>query len=384
MTRGRGAGRTARPAREAGDGTARATGTPSSSPVAGRWLFTGTDGRLTAYACGRDGLLRWTEAQAPDSGWTGPEELEVPGWTGHAALAQSHEGYVHIVVARTAPDTDGEGGPEIAVATQHQSGRGLTWWTNLGTPGLPGGPQGDGLAVPPTLAVNQSDGSVHVIVSLRLGGILRRSRSLQGVWGAWKEMTPDPYEGRVTAYMPTDGRLELIALGPAGVDRWAGIAKGRFHLADHVATPVVAGTPAVCETGPRRVTYFWRYPGDGSLVAWRTGNQQGQSGLMGLGGAGGRGAPGVCRALVGGYDCTVLVQVGAEDQIELTAYVTENESYGAWWTPLGAGGLRAPQVAVDALGRIVVAGFDRDGALVLTRQDTTQQGLAFGPWHTAG
>lgn len=40
-------------------------------------------------------------------------------------------------------------------------------------------------------------------------------------------------------------------------------------------------------------------------------------------------------------------------------------------------------MAVDATGRIVVAAFDADGALICTRQDTTQQGLAFGPWDAA-
>lgn len=89
------------------------------------------------------------------------------------------------------------------------------------------------------------------------------------------------------------------------------------------------------------------------------------------------------RAVIGGYDCTVLAQTGAEGDIELTAYVTENEGYGTWWASLGGHGAHAPQVAVDAAGRIVVAALDADGALICTRQDTTQQGLVFGPWDAA-
>lgn len=104
---------------------------------------------------------------------------------------------------------------------------------------------------------------------------------------------------------------------------------------------------------------------------------------MALGGAGGQGPAGVCRALIGEYDCTVLTQVGAQGDIELTAYVTENEGYGAWWASLGGRGLRTPQVAVDSAGRVVVAALDPAGALVTARQDPTHPTLTFTPWHPA-
>lgn len=382
MNRGKGGGRTSNPARGTRDSGLRGPGPLWSSPPSGNWLFKGSDGRLTAYASGPRGLLRWTEAPAPFTGWTGPEAFGVPGWTGPVAMARSREGYVHFVAATQAPD--GSGATEISVATQFQTGRGITDWHRLGVPAVAGGPTGDGLAGPPRIAVNQRSGSTHVIVSLRHGGILRRSRNEAGVWGGWKQMAPQSYEGHATPLMPEGGQLELLALGPVGADRWAGIGQGRFQLADRIPSPVVPGTPAVCETGPRRVTYFWRYPGDGSLVAWRAAGPGVQGGLMGLGGAGGRGMPGVVRAVLGGYDCTVIAQTGADGDVELTAYVTENESYGTWWTSLPGRGTEAPQVAVDPSGRIVVAAFDEDGALVVARQDTTREGLAFGPWHAAG
>ncbi|MFJ9078944.1 hypothetical protein ACIRO3_27445 [Streptomyces sp. NPDC102278] len=350
-------------------------------PAAGTWLFAGGDGRLTAYACGPDGLLRWTEAAAPAVGWTGPETFEVPGWTGSVAMARSREGYVHFAAPVTS--RDGSGRPEIAVCTQFQSGRALTDWRGLGVPHVRGGPADDRPTGPPRVAVNQRSGSVHVLVSLREGGVLRCSRNAEGVWGGWKQLSPHPYEGDVTPLMPAGGPLELLALGPAGADRWTGAGQGRFRLADRVPSPVVPGTPAACETGPRRVTYFWRYPGDGSLVAWRAGEPGLGETLVGLGDAGGRGAPGVVRASLGGYDCTVLTHIGADGGVELTAYVTENERYGTWRVSLGGHGARAPQPAVDAAGRIVVAAFDRDGTLVCTRQDIAQ-GLVFGPWDTAG
>ncbi|MFB6811997.1 hypothetical protein [Streptomyces sp. NPDC056387] len=381
MIRGKGGARTASSARGAQPAPPGGPGSRRSSPPAGNWLFRGSDGRLTAYACTPHGLLRWTEAAAPRTGWTGPDVFEVPGWMGTVSMAQSREGYVHFVALRAAQD--GSGRPEVIVSTQFQPGRAMMDWHGLGTPGLRGGPADDRPAGPPRVAVNQRSGSTHVLVSMRRGGVLRRSRNAEGAWGGWKQVAPEPYESGVTPLMPAGGQLEMLVLGPAGADRWAGVGQGRFALAHRIPTAVVPGTATVCETGPRRVTYFWRYPGDGSLVAWRAGQQGVQGGLMGLGGAGGRGAPGVARADLGGYDCTVLAQTGAGGDIEVTAYVTENEGYGTWWASLGGHGAYAPQVAVDRSGRIVVAAFDADGSLVCTRQDTTQQGLVFGPWEAA-
>lgn len=319
--------------------------------------------------------MRWTEAPG-QHGWLEPDVIAVPGWAGRAAMAQTSEGYVHFAALRRAPA--GTGAPEVVVATQFQSGRGLTDWRSLGVPG-------DGVSAGPVIAVNQVSGTVHVLVSLRAGGILRCSRNAEGGWGRWKAVTPDPYTGDLLAVMPHGGPLEIIAVGAAGVDRWVGVANGRFELRDRLRTPVVDGTPTALETGARRATYFWRYPGDDSLVAWRPGAQaQQDGGLLPVGGAAGSGRAGAARALVGGFDCTVLAQPGADGSIEVTAYVTENESYGTWWAPLGGARAYAPQVAVDSAGRIVVAALDGTGGILMARQDTAQQGLAFEGWSPVG
>ncbi|NXY94084.1 hypothetical protein HYE82_06685 [Streptomyces sp. BR123] len=378
MIRGKDGSRAASSARGAQDARTGGPGERQSTPPAGTWLFKGGDGRLTAYACTPGGLLRWTEAAAPLTGWTGPDAFEVPGWLGAASMARTREGYVHFAGLRAAED--GSGLPEVIVSTQFQPGRPMIDWYGLGAPALRGGPEGDRLTGPPRITVNQRSGSTHVLVSLRHSGILRRSRNAEGAWGAWKQVTAQPYPGEVVPLMPTGGVLEVLAVGPSGPDRWSGVGQGRFGLADRIPTPVVPGTPVAYETGPRRATYFWRYPGDGSLVAWRAARQGVQGGLVGLGGAGGRGAPGVARAVLGGYDCTVLAQTGADGDIEVTAYVTENEGYGIWWASIGGRGAYAPQVDVDAAGRVVVAAFDESGTPLCARQDTSVQGLAFGPW----
>ncbi|MER7762623.1 hypothetical protein [Streptomyces sp. NPDC097619] len=375
MNRGRGGNRSA----VSPHGTDRPPhGTDGRGPAlpTGTWLFAGGDGLLTAYLPAPGALLRWTEDPTSPGRWSGPDTVEIPGGTGPVDMARSPEGYVHFIALRRSP----EGAPEVAFATQFQSRRALTDWHPLGVPGVRGGPTGDSLTGPPRIVVNRRSGSVHVLVSLRLGGIVRRSRNPNGGWGGWKHISPEPVIGGITAAMPAGGALELLAEGGAGIERWAGAGQGRFALTERIGTPLVPGSATVCETGRGRATYFWRYPGDGSLVAWRAPHREVQGGLMGLGGAGGRGAPGAGRAMIGGYDCTVLAQSGAQGDIELTAYVTENEGYGAWWASLGGRDLRAPQVAVDGSGRIVVAALDARGVPSVARQDPGGDGLAFGGW----
>ncbi|MFB9512583.1 hypothetical protein [Streptomyces purpureus] len=347
----------------------------------GRWLFTGSDGLVTAYASGPEGLIRWTET--PSGAFTGPESIEVPRWVGPLTLSRSGEGYVHFAGLRWPV---GGGPAHVVVSAQFQSGRGLMDWYDLGVPAAPGVEGEDTVVFGPVVVVNPVTGGVHVLVSLRAGGIVRRVRSGEGRWGRWKSVTTDPYTGEFAAAMPAGGSLEVLAVGRAGVDRWVGASGGRFELRDRFTTPIADGTQTAVETGPKRTTYFWRYPGDDSLVAWRAQSRTSQGGLMALGGAGGGGRPGAARTTIGGYDCTVLAQRGGHGGVEVSAYVTENEGYGAWWASLGetGPGSSAPQVAVDGAGRIVVAVLDKAGDLLVARQDLTQDGLAFGGWTRHG
>ncbi|MFF0434551.1 hypothetical protein ACFYU9_20245 [Streptomyces sp. NPDC004327] len=352
-------------------------------PPAGRWLFTGGDGRLTAYAATATGLLRWTETA--HGAFEGPRPIEVPGWAGGLSLARSSQGYVCFAGLRRAPQGDAL---HVIVSTQYQTGRPLIDWSDLGVPVGAGGGGDDPVVAGPLVVVNQNSGSVHVLVSLRHGGIVRRSRTPEGRWGQWKNVTDRPYAGEFTAAMAAGGPLEVLAVSADGsVDRWAGAGGGRFELRDRFGIAVADGTLTVLETGKKRSTYLWRYPGDDSLVAWRAATGTAQSaGVMALGGPGGRGRPGAVRTVIGEYDCTVLAQCGAHGGIEVTAYVTENEGYGTWWAPIGdpAVAATAPQPGVDGAGRLVVAALDRTGALLLSRQDLTQDGLVFGPWERMG
>lgn len=337
---------------------------------------------MTAYRTTADGLVRWTEPPKSKGSLPSLDRIIVPDWAGRVSMAQSREGYVHFAALQV----DAGGSRGIAVATQFQTGRALAGWHTLGAPKAAGAAPNDTLVHGPLIVVNPAVGSVHVLASLRHSGVFRRSRNPDGNWGGWKPVTDRAYPSEPGVVMTEGGPLEVLATGPGGADRWVGTSNGRFELADSIGTPIVAGTVTAHETGPKRATYFWRYPGDGSLVAWR--RPQGQpgagGGLMPLGGAGGTGAPSVTRALVNGYDCTVLAQTSLEGAVEVAAYVTENEGYGMWWARIEGLGIQSPQVAVDGAGRIVVAALDKEGDLLVARQDPGQEGLAFGPWGRVG
>ncbi|MFI6858906.1 hypothetical protein ACIBKZ_03215 [Streptomyces sp. NPDC050421] len=351
-------------------------GAPQVSAGPGRWLFTGRDGRMTAYGTSADGLVRWTEMAGGTGAWSGPDSFEVPHWAGRVVMAQSREGYVCFAALQ-----DQDGAQSIAVATQFQTGRALAGWHSLGLPKRDGAAFDDVLVHSPLIAVNPATSSVHVLVSLSRSGVFRCSRKPEGEWGSWKPVTDRAYPSEPGVVMTEGGPLEVLAIGPAGADHWVGTSKGRFQLVGSVGTPVVSGSVTAHETGPKRATYFWRYPGDGSLVAWRRPDRQGtDGGLMTLGGAGGIGAPSVTRAFIGGYDCTVLAQTGVDGAVEITAYVTENEGYGMWWAQVEGRGMQSPQVAVDGAGRVVVAALDSEGSLLVARQNHAIEGLGFEPW----
>lgn len=105
----------------------------AETPLDGRWLVRGKDGRLTAYARNEDGLLRWTEERPGGPGWEGPEFFPVPALT-HLGLAQGADGYVHFVGRRVRDGADGTPRVDLVHAIQYQTGRPVTAWRTLGNP----------------------------------------------------------------------------------------------------------------------------------------------------------------------------------------------------------------------------------------------------------
>ncbi|MCX5375242.1 hypothetical protein [Streptomyces sp. NBC_00091] len=338
--------------------------------MAGRWLLAGKDGRLTAYARAENGLLRWTERAPGGPEWSGPEFFPAEGLA-DLAVGQGPDGYAHFVGRRQ------ERREETVTVTYHhavqyQSGRPMGPWDSLGT--LYQKPDMSHRGGPPALAVD-AQGAPHVFVRNAGRGVHVRRQDTKGNWSAWEDLRGSKTFEGAAADSTAEGRVWLAVPGEKGISLWAQSGPGR-SLRKSGDVPYLAqdGSLRTLETAPGRVTHFWHAADGSGVSACREG-----AGVFGLGGGPGHGAVAAVRALVDGYDCTVLAHRTVGGRTALAAYPTEQEAVGLWWTEIGEECLGSPALAVDAGGRVVIASISARGELLVNRQKDNS-GLSLGRW----
>ncbi|MCP9205724.1 hypothetical protein [Streptomyces cucumeris] len=344
-------------------------------------LLRGKDGRLTAYAPVAGGVARWTEERPGGPSWTGPRLIAAPD-LGAVTVAQGADGYAHLVGLRRKPGPEGEP-PRIDVvhATQFQTGRPLTAWHALGTPH----PKDRGKAArtgAPAVAVDSS-GAVHVFVRNAGHGVSCRRQDAKGKWGGWTDLKGKDVLDGLSAAATADGRVELLAPAGAGAAlRWFQPEPGgTLRRGDDIPARVQAWSASAVESSRDTVTHYWRDADGGGLLAWRPETED----TVALGGEEGSGPVAVLRAPVDGHDCTVLVHRDTRSgRLSVAAHPTEDEAAGVWWTPSGEQGAHDPALALDGMGRVVLAALSLDGALLVARQKTDERGLALRAWSRAG
>ncbi|WP_405828124.1 hypothetical protein [Streptomyces sp. NBC_00105] len=379
---------------ETGRGVTSATAAVPGSEIAAAadgglaargWLRLGRDGRLTAYASCSEGLVRWTESAPGSDVWQGPDLFPVEGWAGRFTLAQDSNGFVWFAGTRY---RDGApGGREFIIAAQYQTGRPLGDWRAVGNP-FPE-PEREGESQPPPgdpMVLPDGAGSLHVVATRFGSGVCGRTRRADGKWDNWTDYQGKWARGAVVPLVTAQGRAEFLAPFRGGASYWSQDRPGNaFRWLGRMQADAVEGTFSAYETGPGTGTYFWRHPADGGVIAYRPMAPAGAPRApMPLGGAGGAGPVGIARTRINGYDCTVLLQRGAEGCPEIAAYPTEGEQYGAWWAPVGDRCAGLPAIALDARGAVTIAMIDTDGGLRIARQDLMDAGLAFEPWCLVG
>lgn len=326
----------------------------------GRWLLLGKDGRLTAYARARGGLLRWTETCPGGPRWSGPEFFPVPDLT-HLSVVQGPDTYVHFLGRRERRKGDGPAAVDIVHAIQYQSGRPVTEWRSLGNPhqdrekaarfGVPVG------------AVSAS-GRVHVLVRNAGRGLMLRREAPTGKWEPWADLKGSGVQDGLAVVTHGSGRIEVLAGGERDAMWWRQAEPdGDFRQEPNIALRVTPGTAAALETAPDRATFYWADRDTGGLVAHRPGGW-----LIPLGGAPAGSPVATLRAALDGYDCTVLAHRDMDGQVMLAVCGTENEQGGLWWSPTGEHGVGAPALAQDAHGRVVLAVVTPDGDLHVARR----------------
>jgi len=336
----------------------------------GRWLVLGKDGRLTAYARTRAGLLRWTETRPGGPHWTGPDFFPAPDLT-HVSVVQGADAYVHFLGRRETRKGGGPPAVDIVHAIQYQTGRTVTEWRSLGNPHKDR-EKAARFGVP--AAAVSASGRVHVFARNAGRGLMLRREGATGKWEPWEDLKGSGVQDGPAVVAHASGRIEVLAGGDQDAMWWRQAeADGDFRREPNIPVRVAPGTPAALETAPDRATYYWTDRDSGQLVAHRPGGW-----LIPLGGAVAEHPVTAVRAVLDGYDCTVLAHRDHEGQVMLSAFGAENEQAGLWWSPTGERCVGAPALALDGSGRVVLAVIGPDGALRVARQ-TGGPGLALAP-----
>ncbi|MGW0389931.1 hypothetical protein ACWDYJ_03320 [Streptomyces sp. NPDC003042] len=340
-------------------------------PVAGRWVLAGKDGRLTAYARAEGGLLRWTERVPGGPDWTGPDFFPAPELT-DLAVGQGPDGYAHFVGRRRLRSDDTET-VTYHHAVQYQSGRPMGPWDSLGT--LYQKPEMSHRGGPPSLAVD-AHGTPHVFVRNAGRGVHVRRQDKKGNWGGWDDLRGSKTFEGACASATAEGRVWFAAPGERGLSLWAQTGPGSpLRKGEDIPYLVQDGSVRTLETGPGgRVTHFWHAADASGVFAYREG-----AGVLALGGGPACAALAATRAVVDGYDCTVLAYRTVSGRTALAAYPTEHEAAGLWWTEIGEEGLDSPALAVDGHGKVVIASISARGELLVNRQKDNS-GLSLGRW----
>ncbi|MEV2242904.1 hypothetical protein [Streptomyces sp. NPDC049970] len=352
----------------------------AAAPRTAGWLVPDGEGRLTAYAAGRaGGVVRWTESAVPAGGWSRPEPL-LPDTRilPYLSVARSPLGYVDLFAARR----KGKGAKppvEIVFASQYQTGRPMTGWHSIGNPHTDAA---QAAAVGAPVAVVDGSDVVHVFVRDAAGGVFTRRRGREGTWNKWAALPCDPVRDGISAVVTGSGRVELLMPADEGVYVWRQEKPGgSLDRAPDLAFVARPGTASGTGSHEDRITHFWRDEATGDVVAYRLPAPGGEDVAPApLDGRAGRGPLALSRCLVDGYDCTVLAQAEETGTLAVTAYPTEEESAGAWWTRTRQPCEGVPALARDRAGRLVAAVIGPDGGLSVSRQRTDERGLALEAW----
>ncbi|MEU2249692.1 hypothetical protein [Streptomyces sp. NPDC019224] len=343
-------------------------------PLPLRWLVRGVDGRLSAYLPSAAGVLRWTETRAGGDEWSGPELLEGPDLLPGLEVVQDAQGYVHLFGLRRRKRPDGEKYVDVVHATQYQSGRPLGPWHSAGNPHGDDPAKSREAGFP--VATFDAEGNLQVFVRNVGHGISTRRQGADGRWSGWQHLRGALVADELAALTGGAGTPEVWARSrdAASAIRWHRETPGGEWALD--ATGSVSPAPGTLSAAPEAGSVRYRFSGSNEVCAQVPG-----AGAVSLGGPDGTGPVTAAGGIgVQGWGCTVLVRSGEAGACLVGAHADGRPESGVWWFDAGETSMVPPAVAVDGLGRAVVAVLGDDGRPRVTRQEPGESGLAFTPW----
>lgn len=169
----------------------------------------------------------------------------------------------------------------------------------------------------------------------------------------------------------------MYATAPGRLLYWRQEAAGaRFMDVVSVEAEARPGTLRALATSDENTTLYFT-DASGHLSAWRPGSKP-----VALLPVAGPGPVAAVRCVLDGHDCTVLAQRSSSGRVAFTAYPSEQETAGAWWTESGEPLPADAEVslALDAEDRLVAATLSPSTGQLLLSRRKDEPGLALGPW----
>ncbi|MFF8028476.1 hypothetical protein ACFZDJ_46850 [Streptomyces sp. NPDC007896] len=333
----------------------------------GEWLRRGRDGRLSVYLVSGTAVHCRAE-RGPGGPWDPPRTIGGEQRL-HPVLAvgQGADGYAHLVSWR--PTVPGESG--LVHTTHFRPRLAALDWHSIGHPNKTGDRTGT-----PAVAVD-AQGRAHVFVRNKGGGVSMVAQKEKGGWDPWRDLKGSDVREDLAAVTGESGLVELYAAVPDGVAHWRQEEPGKQPvLQESLETPVRPGTLRALATSPSATTLFFTDEA-GDVCAWRPGTKP-----VAVLASAGPGPVSAIRCELDGYDCTLLAQRSASGRIVFAAYLTEQESTGAWWTESGPGLPVGAEVSLaeDEEGRVVAATLAPGSEEILLTRRKDEPGLALEAW----
>lgn len=303
-----------------------------------------------------------------------PAEDAMAGWTDLGGSAAGNPVTVADINDRMAAFVVGTDGslsynPQIE-ADAESPGR----WTKLGGAQLTGTPA----------AAQDAMGRLHVFARSTTGALweIHESRAGEGTWSGLRELPGPPIQDDPVAHIDSRHTLKVFALGSNGVLRThTQNVTGGDDWGPAQEVPGIASTsPAAALDHDGKLQLFARGP-NGELVqsselnpttntwtGWRNWREW--------------------RSEPGTFIGRPVVEMGAKGGLAVFARDANGAVWESWqsekdrskwftWQPHGGDLAELTAAVKDSVGKMIVYGIGRDGALTRTRQD----GPSTGPWH---
>lgn len=311
------------------------------------WLIRRPSGALAAFAVLDRQAAMWSETGPASGVWSGPVLLGGGILVPRLAVSVLAGGRWQLSGLRIDALGPGERDHRRTIALLEEGGD----WQDLGTPEI--GAAMRQLGFPVT-----AHGHVFARTSAKTPAM--RSRRADGSWTGWQDLGGPQVQEGLFALGLADGRIELYGLGRLSLVRWFQQRPGGpFKVDAGLRLPPPGTPPAAVEQADGSILLVYRLAQNGQVAGFRLprGAKQFDAAPVPLGGQGGVGP----MQLLPTPDGRVLILQRNDAGTTSTARFPAGSVPA--WTPSGPWLVRPAAAALDAKGRVVIAGITPDARL---------------------